>query len=324
MRETTRSLTLSSVDTMLQYLNILLDDTAVSYCHYDHSKATPRPMPLDIIKKGIRFAMMENLMVQFVYPSHTLPEGYDDVVESIDHFNIKDTPADCDVLVVNGWGFTPEDDTPVVLRTTKEQLFMHCSEVKGILQKAKHLSIVIIDMATFSEDDFDAYRKVLDKLVHDVTTLFTEGLSPQLNILTDRLMLKEMNNCGAGDTNITLAPNGKFYVCPAFYHENEKDSIGDLEHGLDIKNPQLYQLGHAPICRHCDAWQCRRCIWMNRKTTLEVNTPSHQQCVVAHLERNASRQLLMEIRKHGTFLPDVEIGETDYLDPFDKRKEWQK
>jgi CXXX repeat peptide maturase len=138
------------------------------------------------------------------------------------------------------------------------------------------------------------------------------------------MMLKEMNNCGAGDTNITLAPNGKFYVCPAFYYEDEADSIGDLEHRLDIKNKQLYRLDHAPICRHCDAWQCKRCIWLNRKTTLEVNTPSHEQCVLAHLERNASRDLLNNIRKYGTFLPEQEeIKEIDYLDPFDKRDEWQ-
>ena len=138
------------------------------------------------------------------------------------------------------------------------------------------------------------------------------------------LMLKQMNNCGAGDTTITLAPNGKFYICPAFYYEDEADSIGDLENGLDIKNKQLYRLDHAPICRHCDAWQCKRCIWLNRKTTLEVNTPSHEQCMLAHLERNASRDLLNDIRKHGTFLPEQEeIKEIDYLDPFDNRDEWQ-
>ena len=113
--------------------------------------------------------------------------------------------------------------------------------------------------------------------------------------------------------NILNATNGKFYVCPAFYYEDEADSIGDLEHGLDIKNKQLYKLDYAPICRHCDAYQCKRCIWLNRKTTLEVNTPSHEQCVVAHLERNARRELLQNIRKHGTFLPEQEkIKEIDY------------
>jgi len=55
---------------------------------------------------------------------------------------------------------------------------------------------------------------------------------------------------------------------------------------------------------------------------LEVNTPSHEQCVVAHLERNASQNLLTSIRKHGVFLPEMQIKEIDYLDPFDKRNGW--
>ena len=161
--------------------------------------------------------------------------------------------------------------------------------------------------------------------------MYVEGSTIQLNLLTDRMMLNKMNNCGAGDTSITLAPNGKFYVCPAFYVVKEEDEIGnlntpigDLENGLDIKNTQLYKLDHAPLCRHCDAYQCKRCVWLNRKTTFEVNTPSHEQCVMAHLERNASRELLNSIRQHGTFLPDQEeIQEITYLDPFDVRKEWE-
>ncbi len=140
-----------------------------------------------------------------------------------------------------------------------------------------------------------------------------------------------MNNCGAGETNVTLAPDGRFYVCPAFYLADENEdygigktrfSIGDLKNGLNIKNPQLYQLDHASLCRQCDAYQCKRCVWLNRKTTYEVNTPSREQCVVAHMERNASRTLLLNIRKHGEFLPNTEIKEIDYLDPFDVRKEW--
>jgi len=140
-----------------------------------------------------------------------------------------------------------------------------------------------------------------------------------IHVLTDRMMLKDMNNCGAGDTTVTLAPNGKFYVCPAFYFDDEQNCVGDLKRGLDIKNKQLYKLDHAPICRLCDAWHCKRCVWLNKKTTLEVNTPGHEQCVIAHLERNASKTLLGNIRKHGTFLPEFDdIKDIDYLDPFDK------
>ena len=43
---------------------------------------------------------------------------------------------------------------------------------------------------------------------------------------------------------------------------------------------------------------------------------------MAHLERNASRSLLVNIRKYGEFMSNVEIKEINYLDPFDVRNEW--
>lgn len=308
---------------MLQYLIILLDDTSISFCHYKNPKTEQRLIPLETLKLGIRLGMMENLMIQYVYPDYELPQEYQEVIESIDHSKIKPQKEDADVWVTDKME-SVSSDIPVVLRINKESLFAHEQEISEVIRKVSRLNIVLTDVESFTEEDFARYKSLLGKLSDSLEKIYVDGKTPQLNLLTDRMMLKEMNNCGAGDTNITLAPNGKFYVCPAFYYEDEADSIGDLEHGLDIKNKQLYRLDHAPICRHCDAWQCKRCIWLNRKTTLEVNTPSHEQCVLAHLERNASRDLLNNIRKYGTFLPEQEeIKEIDYLDPFDKRDEWQ-
>ena len=308
---------------MLQYLIILLDETSTSFCHYENPKKERTLMPLETLKQSIRFGMMENLMIQYVYPDYELPEEYKEVIESIDHSKIKPMAEDADVLVLNKMELV-QTDIPVVLRIGKKDLFAYQEEVADMLKRTPRLNVVLTGVETFTDEDFDAYKKVLAALSAKVEKLYVEGKSPQLNLLTDRMMLSQMNNCGAGDTTITLAPNGKFYVCPAFYYENEADSIGDLEHGLDIKNKQFYKLAYAPICRHCDAWQCKRCIWLNRKTTQEVNTPSHEQCVVAHLERNASRELLQNIRKHGTFLPEQEeIKEIDYLDSFDIRDTWQ-
>ncbi len=309
---------------MLQYLIILLDDTSAPFCHYENLKTERRLMPIDTLKQGIRFGMMENLMIQFVYPDYELPVEYAEAIESIDHSKIKLVPNGADVLVLNGVRELENVDVPLVLRVSKQELLANEERIANMLGKTPRLNIVLTDVETFKDEDFDTYKVVLGRLTEVVKSMYIEGKSPQLNLLTDRMMLKQMNNCGAGDMNITLAPNGKFYICPAFYYENEADSIGDLEHGLDIKNKQLYKLAYAPICRHCDAWQCKRCVWLNRKTTLEVNTPSHEQCVVAHLERNASRELQLNIRKYGTFLPEQEeIKEIDYLDPFDKRDTWQ-
>ena len=320
---------------MIEYLIIQLDDTSTSYCHYENPSRKAGLIPLDILKAGIRFGMMENLMIQFVYPDYELPSEYKEAIETIDHSKIVSSLCEdeslrdeADVIVYHDWtGFSFgkfEEGKSYVLRTTKADLFERYLFVKDVLSKVTRLNIVITDIESFKEEDFERYKQILETLSGCLEKLYADGQTPQLNILTDRMMLSAMNNCGAGDSCITLAPNGKFYVCPAFYYENEADCIGDLEHGLDIKNKQLYQLDHAPICSHCDAWQCKRCIWLNRKMTLEVNTPSYEQCVVAHLERNTSLELMQNIRKHGTFLPEQEeIKEIDYLDPFDKRDEWQ-
>lgn len=318
---------------MIEYLIIQLDDTSTSYCHYENPRRKENLIGLDTLKSGILFAMKENLMIQFVYPDYKLPTEYEEVIESIDHSKIissvcedKTLTDETDVLVYNDWGDFSlgrfEKSKSYVLRTSKTDLFDRFLSINDILSKVTRLNIVITDIDTFKEEDFNKYKQILVVFSEHLEKLYTERESPQFNILTDRIMLSAMNSCGAGESNITLAPNGKFYVCPAFYLENENDCVGDLKIGLDIKNKQLYKLDHAPICSHCDAYQCKRCIWLNRKTTLEVNTPSHEQCVLAHLERNASKELLQNIRKHGTFFPEQEIKEIDYLDPFDKRNEW--
>lgn len=327
---------------MLQYLIIQLDDTSVSYCHYENPKYKHKLIALDDLKAGILFAMKENLMIQFVYPDYELPQEYKEVIHSVDHNTIvsslcKDTALllNVDVIVFDDWigidTYDFKEEGVYVIRTNKADLFEHYLFLQQPLIKASRINVVITDIETFNENDFIIYKKILTDLSKMILTLYQKGKSPQLNLLTDRMMLEKMNNCNAGWENITLAPDGNFYVCPAFYLASEdedyglgksKFSIGDLKNGLDIKNPQLYKLSHAPLCRNCDAYQCKRCVWLNRKTTFEVNTPSHEQCVVAHLERNASRELLHNIRKHGEFLPNIRIDEIQYLDPFEAKKEW--
>ena len=321
---------------MLQYLIIQLDDTSTSYCHYENRNESRNLISIDDLKAGILFGMKENLMIQYILPDYELPEGYYEVLESIDHSKIASSESayaeTADVVVLNGWNkeFAFQKEGVYVLRIEKTVLFEKHEEIVGALENCMRLNIVITDVETFTETDFDTYKQVLAFFAKELEALYGAGKSPQLNLLTDRMMLDAMNNCNAGSESITLAPDGKFYVCPAFYlaDENEnyglgksKCAVGSLVDGLDIKNPQLYKLSHAPLCRNCDAYQCKRCVWLNRMTTYEVNTPSHEQCVVAHLERNASSALLKNIRKHGTFLPEKEdIKEISYLDPFDVRK----
>lgn len=315
---------------MLQYLIILLDDISTSYCHYDVPNDRNRKL-IDIndLKQGIKFAMKENLMIQFVYPEFELSMQYKEVINSIDHIDIKPFVdkqiIDSDVLVFNGLPLNLlEDRYPTSIFRVSPQEFFSFPQylVKQVCRNIKRVNIVISNIDPVLAWDLDSYRSKLYELSDIIEQEYVNGNISQWNIITDRISLSEMNNCNAGVTSITLAPNAKFYICPAYYYENIEDSVGDVHNGLVIPNQYLYKLQFAPICRHCDAYQCKRCVWLNRKRTLEVNTPSHEQCVAAHLERNTSRLFLHNLRRHGEYMPDKEIVEIDYLDPFNNKDKW--
>lgn len=318
---------------MLQYLIILLDETSTSFCHYsvpnDRGK---RLIDIDDLKRGIRYAMMENLMIQFIYPKEKLPSGYIEVLNSIDHIDIRlyteDETVDSEVAVFNELplNLLGEKYPKTVFRLTPQEFFdFPYYLAKEVFQKVERLNIVIRDIDPILAWNLERYKKKVNMMAGWIKQEYLKGNSPQWNLLTDRMMLSKMNNCDAGVTSITLAPNGKFYICPAFYYEDEEDDIGNLYNGLNIPNQHLYKLAYAPICRHCDAYQCRRCVWLNRRMTREVNTPSYEQCVAAHIERNASRTLLLNLRKAGDYLPETcEIKEINYLDPFNNKEQWQQ
>lgn len=321
---------------MLQYLVILLDDTSTSYCHYTNSKKKRHLISLDDLKAGIFFGMKENLMIQFVYPDYELPEEYINVIETIDHSNIMPiTGKDADIIVFNNWsemvGYPFNVESTYVLRIEKLDLFAQRDFIKAVFRKVARLNVVITNIETFKDTDFDTYKECLEEWSQEIRCLYADGVSPQFNLITDRMVLDKMNNCGAGDTTITLAPDGRFYICPAFYLDGvcngeEKSmgevcskgyNIGSLAEGLNAKNSQLYKLSHAPLCRICDSFHCKRCVWLNRRTTLEVNTPSSQQCIISHIEREVSRKLLNNLKDDIPSLYEKEIDELSYLDPFE-------
>ena len=315
---------------MLKYLVIQLSEDAVSYCHYENSSKAEQFISADTLKAAIRFGMVENLNIQFVYHQRALPEGYAEIIETIDHTKIMPCNApqvrDAHIIVCNSIAEAESCELSegqiVILRICRKDIG-ELPRIFDILNgKCARINIVITDIDKFTDCEFEAYKAILTQLGDTVKTSILGGSNTQFNLLSDRLVLKAMNNCNAGDEVITLMPNGKFYPCAGFYYDDAEEDFGNLTQGVQIKNRQLFKFGYAPICRHCDAYHCRRCAWLNRKTTLEVNTPSHEQCVVAHLERNESGRILADIRNEYDYEPEISIPEIDYLDPFVKRKEW--
>ena len=178
---------------MLKYINILLDDASVSFCHFEVKKKAGA-IPEDILNQGIRFAMKENLNIQFVYPAHELPEYVEKSVHQIDHVKIGKE----DVIVYDTWPECFESDKICVLRLGKDELFSKS------LPKAlpRRLNIVIKDIDSFREEDFARYNVWLEQEAVKLKQDFHH-----INILSDRITLNKMNNCNAGWESITLSPD---------------------------------------------------------------------------------------------------------------------
>ena len=157
---------------MMKYLIILLDDTSISYCHYENPKTKRRLISLQDLRAGILLAMKENLMVQFIYPDYILPQEYEEIIETTDHCKIM--PAACcagaDIVVWDRWenpgNWNMDQNKIYVLRTEKEDLFGHYVEVGKMLIHVARLNIILTDVETFTETDFDKYKSVLACLLY--------------------------------------------------------------------------------------------------------------------------------------------------------------
>lgn len=315
---------------MLKYLLIQLDDISDSFCHYKNPRCQKRLMPIETLKKAITFGYKENLIFEFLYPDYELPKEYKDLIDELYRADI--VPSQCsdkellktaDIVTVSKdtdfETLAPRKEAAYIFRAELAELANWSDKIIEVIPKIDRFTIVPTDVEVFSDSKIESYTDFLNKIADAVGKELKKGHEVQSNILTDRLLLNSMNNCNAGVESITIAPDGQFYICPAFYLDNESEPAGNLENGLNIKNRHLFELEYAPICTKCDAFHCKRCVWLNQRLTLEVNTPSHEQCIMAHTERAASLNLLNSLRAtHHKFFPAAEINEIDYTDPFDK------
>lgn len=311
---------------MLKYFIIPLAENAVSFCHYENTERGSGFIDPDLLLKAIIWAMKENLSVQFLYPDAAIPDNLKRIIESVDHIKIVSASAQsmdllkrANIIVLNGFEELDYDlSKTYVLRVRVKELISEKERLKSLLKNAARVNVVFTDIQAQSRENINTYGTFLENLVYDVTSEYEKGHEVQLNILTDRIMLTEMNNCNAGNESVAIDLEGRFYPCPAFI-DGETIDCGTLDTGLKITNRQLFSIENAPICRQCDAWHCKRCVWLNMNLTREYNTPGWQQCVMAHYERNASRKLLESLRKQQPdYMPKTEISQIDYLDPFTK------
>ena len=203
----------------------------------------------------------------------------------------------------------------LILRLGRERLDELAATVETLWSRCRRLNLRLLDVDRYGDAELNRiYPLQLERVVELVRERYSSGDGVEVSFLSDRMLHTRMHNCNAGVEHVTFAPDGRFYICPGFFYD-DLGAVGDLERGIEIPNPQLLRLDHAPICSACDAYHCKRCVYLNRRTTGELNTPSRQQCVLAHIERNASARLLASLRHIASFRAMPPLRVTGHLDP---------
>lgn len=116
-------------------------------------------MPLETLKRGILFGMTENLNIQIVYPPYTIPDEYNQAIDSIDCVRIKPVKecANADAVVFNNLdevdNLTLKEDVYYILRIDKKTLFDRYDKVSLLLEDVRRLNIVITDIESFNKEE---------------------------------------------------------------------------------------------------------------------------------------------------------------------------
>jgi CXXX repeat peptide maturase len=318
---------------MLTHMVVILDRHAVSFCHYeneDYSRPGSDPIPIERLQQAIAYARQNGMTISFIYGNRKLPEEHESLIATVDH--VKIAPLHLRERYPEATLVVSREDRDclgslddcylenLILRVAREDLPCLAESVIPLLGRFRMLNLCLLQIESYGETELGEYERQLAALAGAVRDYFHRGNSCEIDFLTGRMLLCRMNNCDPGLKQITIAPDGKFYLCPGFYHDREQrdwqGEIGCLDSGLEIRNAQLLDLDHAPVCRLCDAYHCKRCLYLNRKTTLEINTPPVQQCTLSHLEREAAANLLEELRFLDGWRELAPIPRLDYRDPF--------
>lgn len=320
-------------------LNIMLSADAPSICNYNvpdravEDEKNRTMLPLDILERVLSAAKNENYYINFIYPNHETCDEYGALIEDTKfqvtrpYKNESRTSSlhDGEVFVFNvgqpvSEGFSCVN---VILHLNKDRLTSLKEYVELLFfHRILRINLIIDDLPSWEASDFTLYEEVLLEISRYIADSFKNNRRISLNVLTDRLIISKMNNCNAGLEHITLGPDGKLYLCPAFYYRGQPLAQNDFN--LTDELEKLLKLENAPICIHCDAYQCRRCYLSNIDHTGEFNVPGEKQCVISHIEREVSRKLQQVfVEEHFIPYPNKNlIVELDYRDPLQVAKVW--
>lgn len=298
---------------IIKFMQIITNDNITPHCCYHNTKNIDRLMSQEIFNEAIEFCKEKG------FEPVIIGDGfYFDKYKNFMHIGINEY----DDIVIHDDIINDNSSKNNIVLISKKNINNIFTIVYELLNKEKtqRINIIIKDLDEWDDNILLSYKNQIELISEKLYELFTNKIPISINVLTDIFENTSISDCGSGINSFAVAPNGKIYICPAFYFNNEDDAVGDLKNGIIIKREKLLHVESSKICSNCDSYQCKRCLYINKKMTTEINTPSKIQCLVSHIERNISRDLELKLIKDDLLDPVNFINKIHYTDPLDKIK----
>ena len=297
-----------------KYLLIYTSDKEVPHCVYknktnqelNQEKASCVQMSDSMIERALDFAEKNNLKPIFIggsnydKPSNKFTRilNYKDI-NGFKTTNSKDMNQD--ILVFDNAVDSDYSSKTAILLIDKNNIGNISEFVIKLFSKckAKHVDVMLRDIEFWEAQDLQEYENQLElisEFIFDNYDFDNFRYNFSVNVL-DKNRIKKLKDCGAGKSSYTLAPNGKLYLCPAFYFEDEeKYYIGDLDNGFNYKYQQEIDLQESD-CKDCKNLHCKRCVYLNKKLTNEYSISPEIQCRISNIEGQVADKLNQKINQ---------------------------
>lgn len=294
-------LLLSGEDT--KFLYILTGEDMPNYCQYTCNVKSTKIMSDELLKGAEKFCIDNNFIPVVVgnkeieYPHYSIRK------------NLKnDTPFQVIVVDIDNYKIINNMDSILIYNITVNNINSLSEVVGKLLENAQRVNLNILDMSKWTYNNCKEYKYQLDCLVQRLLSLRKDNIIKSINVLDDIMYRTRHIGCNAGTKNFTLAPNGKIYVCPAFYYEDEENSVCDFGEDINIINKELYGIEKSVLCHVCDNYHCKRCIFLNKQMVGQMNISPEIQCRISTIERNVAKEFQRQL---------IEIGKNDFLNIID-------
>lgn len=281
-----------------KFLYIILNNHIPSFCNYENTRAEEELEFIDDTKleEILSFCDANNYSPIFLgnAPSKYKQYGYtitDDCMDNCQSYSTSVIVTHDTIENINNIS-----SNNIVLNVDRTSLpFLHSDflYVSHHNSHIKNITFAFSDLIKWSKADLDLYKENLEKISNIIYEIWMQGRRLETNVITHIFHNTYHKICTAGTYSLAIAPNMKFYICPAFYFDNKSPTcnIGSLESGIHNPYFDFCKIEKSKLCSFCDANHCTKCAFISKTRTNEFCVPPEILCLKSNIEREISKKL---------------------------------